>query len=257
MRTTSASLRILGDGSAGRPFLREDERCTSLHFDLTAVQSRMRRSDPLALELEYTRAMMGFLLWQPAPRSMLMIGLGGGSLPKYCHRHLPAADITVVEIDADVISLREAFLVPADGERFRVLREDGAAFVARLAASGGRYDVIMVDGFDASGQPGSLCTPRFYANCRTLLQPEGLLVANLHNDAHCERWIQRISRSFMGRVMKMITRDRGNRIVFAGALRRGDFDSRWVALHEVHRRTIGKSAGRLKQAMMHDVGSLR
>lgn len=214
----------------------------------------MRRADPSALELEYTQAMMGFLLWQPAPRSMLMIGLGGGSLPKYCHRHLPEADITVIEIDADVISLRETFHVPPDGERFRVFREDGAAFVARTAASGRRYDVIMVDGFDASGQPGSLCTPRFYANCRTLLHPEGLLVANLHNDAHCERWIRRISRSFQGMVTTVITRNRGNRIAFAGGLTRGDFDSRWTVLHEVHRRTLGKIAGRLKQ-VMRETGS--
>jgi spermidine synthase len=58
--------------------------------------------------------MMLVLLFNPAPRSILMIGLGGGSLPKYCHRHLPQCDITVVEINPAVISLREAFQVPPE-----------------------------------------------------------------------------------------------------------------------------------------------
>jgi hypothetical protein len=83
-----------------RPFVYADERTVALHFDISAIQSRMRRDDPYRLDLDYTRAMMGFLLFRPDPRSILAIGLGGGSLPKYCYRHLPSADITVVEIRA-------------------------------------------------------------------------------------------------------------------------------------------------------------
>jgi spermidine synthase len=55
--------------------------------------------------------MMGFLLFRHEPREILMFGLGGGSLAKYCHRHLPAARIRV-EIDSDVIAFRDQFAVP-------------------------------------------------------------------------------------------------------------------------------------------------
>jgi spermidine synthase len=227
-----------------KPFVYEDERTLSLHFDISSIQSRMRRGDPLALELDYTRAMMGFLLFRAAPASMLMIGLGGGSLPKYCHAHLPSADITVVEINPHVIAMREAFFVPPDGERFRVVCEDGAAFVARAEA---RYDVILVDGFTYDGQPEGLCTAGFYADCRAALSEGGVLVVNLHADGPpCEALVDRIAGCFDGESLAIDTADRGNRIVFAAgaaAMRacRSQFRRRWAALPEAQRRMLQRT----------------
>src|SRR3546814_14407471 len=91
-----------------------------------------------------------------------MIVLGGGSLAKYCHHKVPAANITVAEIDADVIALRDAFLIPPDGPRFRVLCDDGANFIRRQA---GRPDVLLSDGFDRAGQTPQLCSQDLYRTC--------------------------------------------------------------------------------------------
>jgi len=74
----------------------------------------MRLDDPDALCLAYTRKMMAFLLFNSGPRRMLQLGLGGGSLAKFCYRHLPDALITVLEIDSHVLALREEFRVPLD-----------------------------------------------------------------------------------------------------------------------------------------------
>ena len=234
-----------------RPFLYEDERGVALHFEISSIQSRMRRDDPYALDLDYTRAMMGFLLFVPGPRSMLMVGLGGGSLPKYCHRHLPQADITVVEINPHVIALRDEFLVPPDGERFRVRCADGADVMAEDGAS---FDVLMVDGFTYEGQPEALCTQRFYDDCRTRLADGGVMVVNLHADhEHCTAIVDRIERAFEGRLVVVGAEAGGNLIVFAGddcppaggaqALRR-----RLEALPQVHRETLRVGAGRLLHA---------
>ena len=144
--------------AAPHPVIHTEGRRMSLRFDSETVQSTMNLDDPTRLELEYTRAMMLFLLFNPAPRSILMIGLGGGSLPKYCHRHLPDCDITVVEINPAVIALREVFQVPPDGPRFRVLEGDGAMHVRETPA---RHDVILVDGFSPQGQPEALAHPGF------------------------------------------------------------------------------------------------
>ena len=51
--------------------------------------------------LAYTRAMMAFLLFAPAPREVLMVGLGGGSVALFVHEHLPRTRITVVELDPE------------------------------------------------------------------------------------------------------------------------------------------------------------
>ena len=53
-----------------------------LHVGGEAIQSAMRMDDPFALELDYTRCMMAFLLFHPQPRRALMIGLGGGSIAR-------------------------------------------------------------------------------------------------------------------------------------------------------------------------------
>ena len=49
----------------------------------------MSLDEPDALVTAYTRKMMAFLLFNPAPKRIAMVGLGGGSLAKFCYRNLP------------------------------------------------------------------------------------------------------------------------------------------------------------------------
>ena len=72
-----------------KPFIGESAQERTLYFSLDNIQSRMRLDDPWALDLSYTRKVMSFLLFRAAPRRILMVGLGGGSLAKYCYRYLP------------------------------------------------------------------------------------------------------------------------------------------------------------------------
>ena len=235
-----------------RPFVYEDERTVALHFDISAIQSRMRRDDPYRLDLDYTRAMMGFLLFQPNPRSILAIGLGGGSLPKYCYRHLPSADITVVEINPHVIEMRDAFFVPEDDHRFRVVCDDGARFVA---AADRRYDVILVDGFTYDGQPEQLCTQAFYDACRSALTEDGVMAVNLHEESpECEVLCDRIARTFGEAVLSIPADGGSNRIVLAckaPSLRSCavDLERRWEALAAVHKQTLRVSSDRIARAL--------
>lgn len=196
------------------PFVTENGAVRSLHFTIGEIQSSMRLDRPDELEVDYTRTMMGFLLLAPRPRHIAMIGLGGGSLVKFCHHHLPPARITVVENNPGVIALRGQFDVPADDERLTVLADDGAEFVARTA---GALDVLLVDGFDQSGQPPQLCSQAFYDNCFRALAPDGVLVANLHaDDSGVAQWVQRIAASFGGNAMQVLSAEQSNCVVFAG-----------------------------------------
>ena len=185
----------------------------SLEFRPGMIQSEMRLSRPDALVLRYARAMMCFVLYQPRPRHILMVGLGGGSLAKFCHRHLPHTAITVVELRADVIALRDQFLIPPDDARFRIVHGDAADYIAGLRAS---VDVILVDGFDAGGMPEALGSARFYRDCRRALQPGGVLVANLFSyDIHYDAMLARLRRAFADRVSWFNGIAGNNRILFA------------------------------------------
>ena len=191
-----------------KPFVYETRSSKALHFSIAEIQSRMKLEDPHALDLEYTRMMMAFLLFRPDPKQIAMIGLGGGSLAKFCHRFLREARIHVVEINPHVIALRDEFHVPPDDERFRVIPGDGAKYVRYGAMP---CDVLMVDGL-----PDRLCSQRFYDDACDMLQPGGVLVANLHRE-HIDYpdHVERIRRSFRGALLAVDDSERSNSIVFA------------------------------------------
>ncbi len=186
-------LRLFRDLGAcvltSKPFVHKGLDTLSLHFDLLATQSQMRTDAPNELQLPYTKTMMGFLLFNPRPGRIAMIGLGGGSMAKYCYQQLPRSTIVVAEISAEVIGLRKQFQIPPDDERFSVLCVDGADFVRDPAAE---FDVLLVDGFDRRGQAPQLCSSSFYANCRQRLAPGGLLVVNMARPDSLR--VQRINR---------------------------------------------------------------
>ncbi len=214
--------RVLA-GRYARPYVIEEAGVRSLYFTRDFIQSEMRLADPFALEFAYTRKMMAFLLFLPEPRRILMLGLGGGSLARYCHRHLPAAAVTAVEIDPDVIAWRDQFLLPPDGARFRVLRADAAEHVAQCED---RHDVVLVDAFDRDGVAPSLCTREFYRDVRNLLGRKGVMVANLVGEkavrlAHLER----IRDEFDGNALLLPIADDGNYVAFA--FRDATFEPRW------------------------------
>ena len=196
-----------------KPFVQNDSTGKSLHFTLGELQSRMLSSAPWQLDLDYTRTMMGFLLFNPAPAHIGMIGLGGGSLVKFCHRSLPLSKMTVLEINPHVIALRREFLVPNDDERLTVIAADGALF---LHTETPLFDVLLIDGFDHQGQPAALSSPGFYADCFAALSPGGVLVVNLHYD-HPDYpvLVARISRAFAGNAVEIVAVEKSNSIVFA------------------------------------------
>jgi spermidine synthase len=195
--------------------LEQDGRLT-LEFTPGSVQSEMLLARPSALTLDYTRAIMCFALFVPRPRHIVMVGLGGGSLVKFCHRHFPHARITVIELRADVIALRERFAVPPDDARLTVIHGDACQVLPTLGAQRGPADVLIVDGFDQEGLPPSLGSPRFYGDCRRLLADGGVLVQNLFSyDPAYPRMLERLRLMFDGRVCRFAGVAGNNRILFA------------------------------------------
>lgn len=188
-----------------------------LHFGSHWIQGAMRLARPWALELDYTREMMAALLLRADPdwpRSVLLIGLGAASLTKFLHRHRPAAKLTVVEIDAEVIAVaRQYFKLPDVDDRLRIEIGDGADFVA---ASRQRFDLILVDGFDENARTGMLDSEPFYLNCKARLSTAGLMSVNLLSKRKGARQsMERIESAFDGRAVAFPSCDSGNVVAFA------------------------------------------
>src|SRR5277367_2852275 len=194
-----------------RPRIYRGSDSISLEFPNGYVQSQMMTSDPSHLVLSYTRAMMAFPLFRPEPKRIAIIGLGGGSMVKWSLHNLPAAEVTVIEIDPHVISLKEEFYIPVDDHRLRLIQGDGADYVASTKDS---PEILLVDGFDTYGQSPQLCSQAFYKNCYRALAPDGLMVANLCGSEN-QGSIDNIRNAFHGRTAIAVPDDGENQVVFA------------------------------------------
>jgi len=202
-------------GEFSGPFILDTAGTRHLYFDLRAVQSSMRLEEPDVLVTAYAQKMMAFLLFNRAPRHILMIGLGGGSLVKFCHRHLQGTRLTVVEIDPDVIELREWFHIPADDERLRVILGDGAEFVRQ---GDWMADILLIDAFDRGGVAPSLASDDFYARAFRCLGPDGVLVMNLAGErGRYPAHLNQLREACPGPVLLVPVEADGNVLVFAFA----------------------------------------
>jgi spermidine synthase len=207
-------LRQLRHDAMQRPYIVEENGERRLHFTQTAVQSVMSLQDPDLLVAAYTRKMMAFLLFKPEPTDILMIGLGGGSLAKFCYRHLPNTCITVVEVNRDVIALRDEFCIPRDDRRLRIVHSDGTRYLRRLRT---RVDVILVDAFDDAGVAPSLPRSNFCSQAASRLSDDGMLVMNLagHDDDRYADNIHAVLLAFTGRIVLVPVQGDDNLVLFA------------------------------------------
>ncbi|MFA7280601.1 MAG: fused MFS/spermidine synthase [Sterolibacterium sp.] len=217
---------LLLDGTYRRPFILEDGQLRKLLFEFTHVQSVMTIDAPDTLTLRYTQMMMGFLLFQPNPANVLLLGLGGGSLAKYCYWHLPLANITVIEIDSDVMALRGHFMVPKDNARFRVIHGDGAQHVG---AQEEPVDVLLVDAFDGKGMAKSVADRDFLQTAYNCLAVDGVLGMNLASDkARYKTLVADAQSVFDHQVHVILVSDDRNHILFA--LKNPQFVPNWRSM---------------------------
>ncbi|MFO1319318.1 MAG: transferase spermidine synthase [Burkholderiales bacterium] len=169
------AMRLL-NGSYAKPFVIDCDGMRRLHFGLLYIQSEMEIADPVRLCAAYTRTMMACLLLAPDPGHVLIIGHGGGSLTKFCHRFLPHTRITAVDSSADVIAFGELFGVPPDDDRLTVVHEDALHF---LGTAGEAFDVILLDLYDRKGPAALLGNEAFHERLAARLRPGGVLLSNL------------------------------------------------------------------------------
>ena len=199
---------------AGTVYVTETSGVRSLHIGSDTIQSSMRLTRPNDLELAYTRSMMAFLLFQPAVRRVLVVGLGGGSLVKFIYHRMPEAVTEVVEINPDVVSIaRRFFQVPASDGRLAIHVCDGGDFVVR---EGPGYDVILVDGYDGDSLVEKLSSPAFFQGCRRRLNPGGMTVVNLWgSDRKFNDYVARVEAAFPAGTLCLPAEKPGNIVLLA------------------------------------------
>jgi spermidine synthase len=191
-----------------------------LHLGTEWVQGSMRLDEPFEIHLEYVQRMMAWLLFVDpagvARRHAMQLGLGAGSLTKFCHRKL-RMKTTAIELNPQVVAAcRLWFKLPRDDSRLQVVLGD-AAQVASHAHWRGQVDALQVDLYDHEAAAPVLDSQAFYADCRKLLTDDGVMTVNLFGrSSSYERSLARIVAAFgAGAVWAFRPTREGNTIVLA------------------------------------------
>lgn len=123
------------------------------------------------------------ILAHGSARRVLIVGGGDGGMLREVLRHEAVAQVTQVEIDAEVIEICREYLPnhsrgAFDDPRVDIVIDDGARYVGSTKDA---YDVIISDSTDPAGPGEALYSGAYYAACRRCLNPGGILVAQNGN----------------------------------------------------------------------------
>ncbi|MFZ2266918.1 MAG: fused MFS/spermidine synthase [Azonexus sp.] len=226
------------DESYPKPFIIDDGKSRFLYFNVRLMQSEMLLKAPNDLAIRYTQKMMAFLLFQPRPKRIVLIGLGGGSLIKFCYYRLPGTQLTAIELDPEVIAFRDSFLLPPDDARLQVLQADGAEYLEKTEKG---IDVLLVDAFDKTGFAPSLANREFFENAFAKLSGNGVLVINLAGEKDTYAGlIGEAMHVFDDQVIVISVPDDGNHVLYA--FKEHYFEPRWRWLHNYAKELRAKFA---------------
>jgi spermidine synthase len=162
----------------------DNEICMLFRYPVPLGRESCRLTDnPDKLIFDYTQMMMAGLYVNPKPAKLLIIGEGGGTIPTALQNMYPDMQIDLVEIDAAVDRVAKRFFDFKPGPKTRVVIEDGRVFVKRARAQNPQYNMIMLDAFDADYIPEHLLTREFLEEVKSILAPDGVIVANTFSNS--------------------------------------------------------------------------
>lgn len=141
-------------------------------------QTCMDLENPKRLVFPYVRMTMGGLLINPDPERILIIGLGGGTMPTAFSELYPDAKIDIVEIDEAVVRVAEDFFGFKATDQMQVHVRDARVFVKRARLNKQKYDFVVLDAFTGDYIPEHLLTVEFLQEVKSIMDADGVLVAN-------------------------------------------------------------------------------
>ncbi|XP_006867105.1 PREDICTED: methyltransferase-like protein 13 isoform X2 [Chrysochloris asiatica] len=189
--------RLLKDVSHRAQKKRKKDRKKQWPADTPEASSAASRQsiDRSYLCCEHHKAMIAGLvllrnskLLLETPLALLVVGLGGGSLPLFVHDHFPKSSIDAVEIDPSMLEVASQWFGFSQSDRMQVHIADGLDYVTSLAQRGEarpHYDVIMFDVDSKDPTLGMSCPPpafveqAFLKSVKSILTPEGVFILNL------------------------------------------------------------------------------
>ncbi len=145
------------------------------------IQSQVNLNDLREHILEYTELAFCGLLYKSQPQKMLVLGLGGGVIPREMHHYLPELEIDVAEIDPEIPHIAKQFFAFREDDKLKVHIDDGRMFIKKQLRLDPvpKYDLIILDAFNGDYIPFHLMTREFLEEVKGVLAEDGVVIANV------------------------------------------------------------------------------
>ena len=118
-------------------------------------------------------------------RSVLMLGAGGCSYPRYLVAHYPEVSCDALELDPKIAALAHSYFfvdeaIKESNGRLQVQVADGIEHIKTLSASDNkRYDAILNDCFSGEVPPAAMMTVEWMSLVAHCLTPGGRYLTNV------------------------------------------------------------------------------
>ncbi len=176
-------------------------------------QTCINLNNPKRVVFPYVRMTFAGLLLNPEPKTILVIGLGGGTIPGVLSKVLPRADIHVVEIDEAVLRVAEKYFDFEQTERIKVFVQDARVNVKRAILRHRQYDMVILDAFNGDYIPEHLMTVEFLQEIKSILSPDGVLVANTFSTSKLYHHESMTYEAVYGEFFNLKMPSSGNRVI--------------------------------------------
>jgi len=208
---------------------KNNTRCMSFESRKKAVSNQacinLKNKDKLVFE--YTRSILVGLAYNPKPKRILIIGLGGGSLPKAFSELLPDTEVVSVEIDSAVAKLARKYFDYSESDKIKTSVMDGRVYVKRALRKQQYFDWIILDAFNGDYIPEHLLTIEFLTEVKKLLKPNGILSANTFNGSNLFDYESVTYQKVFKELRILKSPSKGNRIIFACNCDKIDQELQW------------------------------
>lgn len=186
-------------------------------FSRSTIYSQIWPHNISALNYSYLDYFLPLRYIDGSAPSVLLLGFGGGVIA-YQWKKMYDINVDSVEIDSRVIDIAQKFLPQT--KDMTVFNCDGADYMAKAAASGKKYSVIMQDVSVMEEMPSQFTESRFFENVRAALTPEGVFavdyVMTLRGFLRYKKYIKELGKEF--NVFRVDTRDRTNVLLLGSSL---------------------------------------
>ena len=183
-----------------------------LRFGNSIRQSSINKTHPFKLQTKYTRDMAKvFDHYRDIPETILVLGLGAGTIPSYLYRRFPKTKIYVIEILPELKEIASDYFSMPRNERLEIVIGDAYDYVMKTQI---QFDLIFMDVFSKNAIPKKFRTEEFYTGLKRLISADGYVAFNTWIDPSSYRnYIKKLQNIFDAVIEESVPIS-GNHIAF-------------------------------------------